>query len=106
MKLKLAVADLPYKMYDSVLMYFGLTEVFLILGWFGIRKEFCEFLLDTFPLLREYGNISYKFSDTILSDRNESSSDSSLETISYDQQRRKENQRIQVEAVMYIDMPD
>ena len=83
-----------------------LIEVFLILGWFGIRKEFCEFLLDTFPLLREYGNISYKFSDTILSDRNESSSDSSLETISYDQQRRKENQRIQVEAVMYIDMPD
>ncbi|XP_053485295.1 transmembrane protein 185A-like isoform X2 [Ictalurus furcatus] len=27
--------------------------------WFGIRKDFCHFLLELFPLLREYGNISY-----------------------------------------------
>ncbi|XP_062850322.1 transmembrane protein 185A-like isoform X2 [Trichomycterus rosablanca] len=27
--------------------------------WFGIRKDFCHFLLEIFPLLREYGNISY-----------------------------------------------
>lgn len=27
--------------------------------WFGIRQDFCHFLLDLFPLLREYGNISY-----------------------------------------------
>lgn len=29
------------------------------LGWFGIRKDFCQFLLEIFPFLREYGNISY-----------------------------------------------
>lgn len=28
-------------------------------GWFGIRKDFCQFLLELFPFLREYGNISY-----------------------------------------------
>ncbi|KAF3812492.1 hypothetical protein GH733_019628 [Mirounga leonina] len=27
--------------------------------WFGIRKDFCQFLLEIFPFLREYGNISY-----------------------------------------------
>jgi len=28
--------------------------------WFGVRKEFCYWLLDVCPLLQEYGNISYK----------------------------------------------
>lgn len=27
--------------------------------WFGIRKDFCQFLLGACPLLQEYGNISY-----------------------------------------------
>ncbi|XP_023230209.1 transmembrane protein 185A-like [Centruroides sculpturatus] len=27
--------------------------------WFGIRKDFCQFLLGVCPLLQEYGNISY-----------------------------------------------
>ncbi|XP_026864517.2 transmembrane protein 185A-like [Electrophorus electricus] len=27
--------------------------------WFGIRKDFCHFLLELLPFLREYGNISY-----------------------------------------------
>ncbi|XP_040835065.1 transmembrane protein 185B isoform X2 [Ochotona curzoniae] len=27
--------------------------------WFGIRRDFCQFLLEIFPCLREYGNISY-----------------------------------------------
>ncbi len=30
-------------------------------GWFGMRRDFCVFLLDTCPCLREYGNVSYKF---------------------------------------------
>ena len=34
-------------------------------GWFGIRKDFCEYLLDLCPCLREYGNVSYKFADTV-----------------------------------------
>jgi len=31
-------------------------------GWFGIRREFCQFLLAACPTLREYGNVTYRFS--------------------------------------------
>ncbi|XP_033632287.1 transmembrane protein 185A-like [Asterias rubens] len=31
--------------------------------WFGIRKDFCTFLLTACPFLREYGNISYQLED-------------------------------------------
>lgn len=30
-------------------------------GWFGIRKDFCTFILDICPFLREYGNITIEF---------------------------------------------
>uniref|UniRef100_A0A914XAS8 Transmembrane protein 185A n=1 Tax=Plectus sambesii TaxID=2011161 RepID=A0A914XAS8_9BILA len=29
--------------------------------WFGMRRDFCVFLLDACPCLQEYGNVSYKF---------------------------------------------
>ena len=29
-------------------------------GWFGLRREFCPWLLGVCPVLQEYGNISYK----------------------------------------------
>ncbi len=29
-------------------------------GWFGLRKDFCPWLLGVCPVLQEYGNISYK----------------------------------------------
>ncbi|XP_006883674.1 PREDICTED: transmembrane protein 185B-like [Elephantulus edwardii] len=29
--------------------------------WFGIRRDFCQLLLNICPFLREYGNISYDF---------------------------------------------
>ncbi|XP_029206724.1 transmembrane protein 185A-like [Acropora muricata] len=35
--------------------------------WFGIRKDFCEFLLGTCTFLQEYGNISCKFSESVFS---------------------------------------
>lgn len=28
-------------------------------GWFGLRKDVCQFLLGVCPLLQEYANISY-----------------------------------------------
>ena len=34
-------------------------------GWFGLRKEFCPWLLDVCPMLQEYGNISYKVKDDV-----------------------------------------
>jgi len=32
-------------------------------GWFGIRKNFCHFLLDVCPCFQEYCNISYSVQD-------------------------------------------
>ena len=32
---------------------------FSVSGWFGIRKDFCQFILGMCPCLQEYGNISY-----------------------------------------------
>ena len=31
------------------------------LGWFGIRTDFCQFLLEQCPCLRLYANISFNF---------------------------------------------
>ncbi|KAJ8320589.1 hypothetical protein KUTeg_002176 [Tegillarca granosa] len=43
-----------------------ITLICLSFGWFGIRKDFCIFLLGVCPFLQEYGNISYSIhtSDT------------------------------------------
>ena len=43
----------------------SLTQSLSFTGWFGIRKDFCDFLLGTCPFLQEYGNISCKFSESI-----------------------------------------
>ena len=67
-----------------------------------MRKDFCEFLLDSFPLLREYGNVSYRFPDpNIVNDVN---SNSSLE-LTFDSQRRKDMPKI-VGTILVIDSPD
>ncbi|XP_046440062.1 transmembrane protein 185B-like [Daphnia pulex] len=34
------------------------------LWWCGMRKDFCLFILDLFPMLREYGNVSYDYQST------------------------------------------
>lgn len=41
--------------------FFILTMYWLFpfTGWFGMRKDFCSFLLGACPLLQEYANISY-----------------------------------------------
>lgn len=36
------------------------------LGWFGIRKDFCDYLLGLIPCLQEYGNTSYKFPESFI----------------------------------------
>jgi hypothetical protein len=36
---------------------------FIIAGWFGIRKNFCAFLLTVLPCLQEYGNISWNHAE-------------------------------------------
>jgi len=74
-----------------------------------MRKDFCEFLLDAIPLLREYGNISYKFSDTVVNNANGSvsgGSDSSIElTVAPDSIKMREAQK-PVASVLVLDVPD
>ncbi|EDO35343.1 predicted protein [Nematostella vectensis] len=42
--------------------------------WFGMRKDFCEYLLGACPCLQEYGNVSYKFPESMFSERQEETS--------------------------------
>jgi len=48
---------------DVVSLLFGVVTDRMYVGWFGLRKEFCPWMLDTCPVLQEYGNISYKVHD-------------------------------------------
>eukprot|EP00111_Clytia_hemisphaerica_P002795 TCONS_00007870-protein len=75
--------------------------------WFGMRKDFCEFLLDAIPFLREYGNISYKFSDTVVADANESDGSSSSIELSNTQESSKIREANKpVASVLVLDIPD
>ncbi|KAL3862044.1 hypothetical protein ACJMK2_008041 [Sinanodonta woodiana] len=71
--------------------------------WFGIRKDFCQFLLAVCPLLQEYGNISYSLQS------NERDSDSQL---SQSKKKLEDKQNIVVEQpkvivpVISIETPD
>lgn len=44
--------------------FWGFHDWFNISGWFGIRKDFCHFLLSLCPFLQEYANIAYTAQDT------------------------------------------
>lgn len=96
--------NMSYGFPDDYLIIF----CFVLSGWFGMRKDFCEFLLDAIPLLREYGNISYKFSDTVVSSNrnvNESGSDSSIEVAAPDSIKMRDTSK-PIASVMFIDIPD
>ncbi|CAG0883698.1 unnamed protein product [Cyprideis torosa] len=61
-----AFTDMSYLVTISPLFVSFATLVCMSFGsrvgnywWFGIRKDFCHFLLIMFPCLQEYGNISY-----------------------------------------------
>jgi hypothetical protein len=70
------------------------------LGWFGIRKDFCHFLLGLCPLLQEYGNISYQ---------PRSAQDHPAEPIVFEKNEKnikKIDLTKPVEPIISIDMPD
>lgn len=73
-------------------------------GWFGIRKDFCQFLLGVCPCLQEYGNISYSAqssSDTMTSDTSSVSTNRDKP-----KQKHIEDQHKIVMPIVSIDMPD
>jgi len=78
--------------------------------WFGMRKDFCEFLLDSFPCLREYGNVTYRCPD--VRDGEDTSTDADAEDTSdismvrtCELQKRNQATKL-VGTVLTIDMPD
>ena len=70
-------------------------------GWFGIRKDFCHFLLSLCPLLQEYGNISYQ-------SRNEQDQPPSEPMVSEKGEKhiKKIDLTKPVVPIVSIDMPD
>ncbi|KXJ25882.1 transmembrane protein 185B [Exaiptasia diaphana] len=72
--------------------------------WFGMRKDFCEFLLGICPCLQEYGNVSYKFPGSIFIQERDHQ-ESSLE----DMHRKpvvSDYQSKPVVPIVSIEMPD
>ena len=86
-------------------------------GWFGIRKDFCQFLLSVFPLLQEYANIAYNNNNINQSNgiptepmnqepyRDEETQKKVKEKKSHKNQKKNEAMK-PVVPVTSIDMPD
>lgn len=85
--------------------------------WFGIRKDFCQFLLSVFPLLQEYANIAYNNNNINQSNgiptepmnqepyRDEETQKKVKEKKSHKNQKKNEAMK-PVVPVTSIDMPD
>ena len=70
------------------------------LGWFGIRKDFCHFLLGLSPLLQEYGNISYQPRSAQDQQQNDSITDKN------DKNLKKIDLTKPIEPIISIEVPD
>lgn len=92
---------LIYNMYKK-----NITHLFP--GWFGIRKDFCQFLLSVFPLLQEYANIAYN--NNVNRQTNEQTSEyRDDDNISKDkkQKNQKKNEALKpIVPITSIDVPD
>lgn len=100
--------SLKYTTMATPLLVSHVTLIFMSFGakggnrwWFGIRKDFCHFLLGLCPLLQEYGNISYQA-------RSEADQPPSEPMVADKSQKRfKKIEQIKpVVPVESIDMPD
>lgn len=81
---------------------FGYIYDFIIFsGWFGIRKDFCPFLLGVCPLLQEYGNISY-----LPRSRRDRTSSESIVTEKPDLGLKKIDLLKPVVPIVSLEMPD
>lgn len=78
----------------------NLVNYALILGWFGIRKDFCQFLLSTCPILQEYANIAYH------SDNRSDREDGSKNERKMDKRLKKSEIMKPVVPIVSIEMPD
>jgi hypothetical protein len=79
-------------------------------GWFGIRKDFCHFLLSLCPFLQEYANIAYSLQNDEGARRGQSASEGMVDAPSLDMKSGKRFKKTEllkpVVPVISIDMPD
>ncbi|XP_028397658.1 transmembrane protein 185B-like [Dendronephthya gigantea] len=68
--------------------------------WFGIRKDFCEYLLGMIPCLQEYGNTSYKFPESFITEA------ISEELITHKRTSLQRELPKQTAPVVHIEVPD
>lgn len=70
-------------------------------GWFGMRKDFCSFVLGACPLLQEYANIAYN------TDRRRASAGVELQSADKQDMRIKKADMLKpVLPIVSIEMPD
>nr|CAG4637118.1 EOG090X087A [Ceriodaphnia reticulata] len=58
-----SIVNIPLLIALTSLVFRSFTARGGNLWWCGMQKDFCLFILDLIPLLREYGNVSYRQSD-------------------------------------------
>lgn len=87
---------------SKVVTFHEIISFLLFPGWFGIRKDFCHFLLSLCPFLQEYANIAYSAQD--VTSQNESSDIASQEKS--EKSVKKCDFGKTVVPIVSIDMPD
>lgn len=78
--------------------------MFSFSGWFGIRKDFSQFLLSICPFLQEYANIAYSSGQT--SERGERGEQLTGPGLAKDKGHKKSELNKPVVPVISIEMPD
>lgn len=90
---------------------------FNISGWFGLRKDFCQFLLGICPFLQEYANIAYNSQINLGDSRTNNTQPTNTnenQELRNLKNKSKSNKNIQVSdsviksvaPIISIDMPD
>lgn len=78
--------------------------------WFGIRKDFCHFLLSLCPFLQEYANIAYSLQNDAAARRGQSVPEGMVDAATLDMKSDKRFKKTEllkpVVPVISIDMPD
>lgn len=86
-----------------------MSRIFLP-GWFGIRKDFCHFLLSLCPFLQEYANIAYSLQNDDAARRGQSVPEGMVDAATLDMKSDKRFKKTEllkpVVPVISIDMPD
>lgn len=86
------------------------SNTMFLTGWFGIRKNFSQFLLCALPFLQEYGNISYhtESGQSVPLDSNVQLNEFGIkhEKKSKKMMNKKNDQLKPVVPIISIDMPD